>query len=50
MEGWFYFNQPTKVDEVRVKMVSSGSREPIATTTLMVNAEWRYKQHSLAEL
>lgn len=45
MEGWFYFDRQTKVDEVRVKMVSADSKEPIATASLVVDAEWKPVQH-----
>ena len=38
-EGWFYFDSPTQVDEVRVTM-SDGGREPIATASLPIKAVW----------
>jgi len=41
MEGWFYFDQPTKVDEVRVQMVPVHSKEPIASAALKIGAEWK---------
>ena len=41
VEGWFCFDQPTKVDEVRVEMVPADSREPIATASLKLDAEWK---------
>ena len=40
MEGWFRFDGPAIVDEVRVKMVPYDTQEPIAETTLKINAEW----------
>jgi len=41
MEGWFFFDEPTKVDEVRVQMVPADSREPIAAASLKISAEWK---------
>ena len=41
LEGWFSFDNPAKVDEVRVSMVSASSRQPIATATLKVDIEWK---------
>jgi thiol-disulfide isomerase/thioredoxin len=39
-EGWFYFDRPTVVDEVRVEMKASGSNEAIAKTSLPIKVEW----------
>ncbi|MHC4111897.1 MAG: redoxin family protein, partial [Planctomycetota bacterium] len=48
VEGWFYFDQPTEVDEIRVTMVPEDSREPIATASLAVGAEWKRAQEAKA--
>ena len=41
IEGWFFFETPTKVDEVRVQMVPVGAQQPIAVAAVMVSAEWK---------
>ncbi len=41
IEGWFYFEMPTKVDEVRVEMVPVDARQPIAVAAVMISAEWK---------
>ena len=41
IEGYFYFEKQTKVDEVRVRMVSPDSKEPIATASMVIDAEWK---------
>jgi len=41
IEGWFFFETPTKVDEVRVEMVPVGAQQPIAVAAVMVSAEWK---------
>jgi thiol-disulfide isomerase/thioredoxin len=43
MEGWFYFDQPTVVDEVRVEMIAnagSADRKTLATTSQQLKATW----------
>ncbi|MCK4293357.1 MAG: hypothetical protein KAY65_09180 [Planctomycetes bacterium] len=41
MEGWFYFENQTKVDEIRVRMVSTEPKQTIATASLPIDAEWK---------
>ena len=41
IEGWFVSDEATKVDEVRVTMVSKDSRKLIATASLPIEAEWK---------
>jgi hypothetical protein len=41
MEDRFYFEKPTKVDEVRVEMVPADARQPIAVVAVVVSAEWK---------
>ncbi len=41
IQGWFFFDKPTKVDEVLVRMVPDDSREPVVVTRLKINAEWK---------
>lgn len=41
IEGWFFSDEATKVDEVRVTMVAYDSRKLIATASLPIEAEWK---------
>ncbi len=41
VNGWFFFDEPTKVDEIRVNMVAADSQKTIVTATLKIDAEWK---------
>jgi len=40
-QGYFFFDRPTKVDEIVVRMSSSGSKGYVCTTTKKCNFEWK---------
>ena len=40
VEGWFLFNKPTAVDEVKVTMVDSKTRETLLTKNIPVQLNW----------
>lgn len=43
IQGWFYFDEPTTVDEIRVKMKDNTANETVYTIAYKVDVRWREK-------
>ncbi len=39
--GWFYFDTPARVQEVRVDMLTARTRQPVASISQAINASWQ---------